>query len=76
MQSDSPALARRVGFVSSMGIYLAKGSTKRKKSKKKRKKNSKWFALGGLPDVCLENFVLPKARGGGVARRRGKGGRH
>lgn len=60
-----------------MGIYLAKGSTKGKKSKKeKKKKNSKWFALGGLPDVCLENFVLPKARGGGVARRSRKGGRH
>lgn len=60
------------GFVSSTGIYLAKGSTGKKQ---------KWFALGGLPDVCLELCwrcrcrcrcaVLltnaQKARGGGVA---------
>lgn len=39
-QSDSPALALRVGFVSSMGIYLAKGSTKGKESKKERKKKT------------------------------------
>lgn len=69
------------GFVSSTGIYLAKGSTGKKQ---------KWFALGGLPDVCLELCwrcrcrcaVLltnaQKARGGGVANGGGRGvrGRH